>query len=255
MSTVLITGGSEGIGLELAKCYAKNGFSLILCARNKVKLQEAKHEIQKDYHVRCETLSMDLSEAGSAHQLYERVKEKNIDVLINNAGTGFTGKSWEIPVESEERMVMLNDAALMSLCKLFLKDFIEKGSGTIVNVASTGAFQPGPYIAGYYASKAFVLSYSKALAEEAKEHGVHVCCLCPGPVDTDFYMKSGGKKPRFIMSAAKTAEIAYRKIAGHKTVIVPGFVNQLIRFLPQGIRMRYVKKSKLKNLRKKKGRG
>ena len=142
----------------------------------------------------------------------------------------------------------MNTASLMSLCKLFLKDFIAKGSGTIVNVASTGAFQPGPYIAGYYASKAFVLNYTKALYEEAKPYGITVCCLCPGPVDTDFYMKSGGRKPKLIMSAEKTAQIAYREIQKAKKVIVPCVLNKLVLVLPESVRVSYLRKTKLKNL-------
>ena len=251
MSAVLITGGSEGIGLELAKLYAAAGNELILCARDRIKLHDAKHEVQKLYHVRCETISLDLSERNAAKTLYEQVKDRHIDTLINNAGIGFTGKSWEIPLEAEETMVRLNDEALLGLTKLFLNDFIQRGEGTIVNVASTGAFQPGPYIAGYYASKAFVLNYTKALAEETKDTGVHVCCLCPGPVDTYFYMKSGGKKPRFIMSAEKTARIAYEKIQKGRTVIVPGWINNLVRWLPLSVRIAYVKRSKLKSLKKK----
>ncbi len=251
MGTVLITGGSEGIGLELAKLYAAAGNELILCARDRVKLHDAKHEVQKLYHVRCETVSLDLSGRDAAKTLYEQFKDRRISTLINNAGIGFTGKSWEIPLEAEETMVRLNDETLMSLTKLFLNDFIARGEGTIVNVASTGAFQPGPYIAGYYASKAFVLNYTKALAEETRGTGVHVCCLCPGPVDTHFYMKSGGKKPRFIMSAEKTARIAYEKIQKGKTVIVPGLINNLVRVLPLSMRIAYVKKTKLKNLNRK----
>ena len=148
MSVVLITGGSEGIGLELAKCWAADGAQLILAALDPLRLFEARSELQNEYHVRVDTVQADLSEAGSAKKLYESVRDKNIDVLVNNAGSGYTGYSWQIDSETEEKMVQLNAASLMTLCKLFTADFIEKGSGTIVNVASTGAFQSGPYIAG-----------------------------------------------------------------------------------------------------------
>lgn len=252
MSTVLITGGSQGIGLELAKCYAADGADLILSARNETRLEEARRQIRSLYPVRVDLISIDLSKDGAAEKLYEQVKDRHADVLINNAGIGFTGKSWEVPLEQEEEMVRLNTASLMSLCKLFLKDFIERGSGTIVNVASTGAFQPGPYIAGYYASKAFVLNYTKALYEEAKPYGIKVCCLCPGPADTDFYEKSGGRKPKLIMSAEKTAQIAYREIRKSKKVIVPGILNRLVLVLPESVRVSYVRKTKLKNLKRRK---
>lgn len=251
MSTVLITGGSSGIGLELAKCYAADGADLILCARNEERLCRARDEIMLRYQVNAEVIAADLSKPGSAEQLYEQVKARSVDVLINNAGIGFAGKSWELSVEKEEEMVRLNTASLMSLCKLFLKDFIQRGSGTIINVASTGAFQAGPYIAGYYASKAFVLNYSKALYEEAKPYGIHICCVCPGPVDTDFYEKSGGKKPKLIMSAEKTAKTAYREIQKSRKVIVPGIVNRAALIFPEPVRVSFVKRSKLKNLKKK----
>ena len=251
MSKVLITGGSQGIGLALAKQYAKEGNELILCARDHVRLSEARNEIQSQYHVRTQIISIDLSKPRAAEALYEKVQNQDIDILINNAGFGFTEESRKIDIEKEESMMQVNTVALMSLCKLYMNDFVKKGSGTIVNVASTGAFQPGPYIAAYYASKSFVLNYSKALAVEAKPYGVHVCCLCPGPVDTDFYMKSGGRKPRTIMSAEKTAEIAVKKIAESKTVIIPGFLNRLALILPESVRVRFVARSKYKNLIKK----
>lgn len=251
MSAVLITGGSEGIGLELAKCYAADGAHLILAARDPVRLFDARNELQNQYNIRVDTVQADLSEPGSAKKLYESVRDKNVDVLVNNAGSGYTGYSWQIDFESEEKMVQLNDASLMTLCKLFAADFIEKGSGTIVNVASTGAFQSGPYIAGYYASKAFVLSYTKALREEMKPYGIHVVCLCPGPVDTHFYAKSGGRKPRMIMSAEKTAAIAYKGIRENKKVIVPGFLNRMALVLPETVRTGFVRRSKLKNLKAK----
>lgn len=251
MSVVLITGGSQGIGFELARCYAAHSAQLILAARDPVRLLEARNELQKEYHVRIETIQTDLSVPASAKELYEAVREKDVDVLINCAGSGFTGYSWQIDTESEEKMVQLNDASLMTLCKLFAADFIRKGSGTIVNVASTGAFQSGPYIAGYYASKAFVLSYTKAVREELKPYGIHVICLCPGPVDTQFYARSGGKKPKLIMSAEKTAAIAYKGIRENKKVIVPGFLNRAALILPEAVRTGFVGHSKLKNLKKK----
>jgi short-subunit dehydrogenase len=220
-----------------------------------VRLFEARNELQKLYHGRVDTVSADLSVQGSAKRLYESLNGRQVDVLINSAGCGYTGYSWQIDAEAEEKMVQLNDASLMTLCKLFLADFTARGSGTIVNVASTGAFQSGRYIAGYYASKAFVLNYTGALREEAKEYGVHVCCLCPGPVDTHFYAKSGGRKPRGAMSAEKVAAIAWKGIHNNQKIIIPGFFNRLLMAVPQSIRMAYVKRSKLKNLRRRNKKG
>ena len=252
MRTVLITGGSQGIGFELARCFASEGASLILAARDPLRLADARTLLQNEFHVRVETVQADLSSCGEAEKLYDKVKDRNIGVLVNNAGCGYTGYSWQIDTEKEERMAVLNDVSLMTLCKLFLRDFTEKKEGIILNVASTGAFQPGPYIAGYYASKAFVLSYSEAIAEEAKPYGVRVYCLCPGPADTDFYMKSGGKKPKLIMSAEKAARYAYEHLDGNKTVLVPGISNKLARMVPKRIRTAFVRNSKQKNLKKRK---
>ena len=232
MKKAIITGSEGFVGKYLRQELESNGYEVIGI----------------DLIAGINTLVADLL---NPEQVNEIIQSEKPDCVFHLAGQANVGKSWEIPLEAEETMVRLNDETLMSLTKLFLNDFIARGEGTIVNVASTGAFQPGPYIAGYYASKAFVLNYTKALAEETRGTGVHVCCLCPGPVDTHFYMKSGGKKPRFVMSAEKTARIAYEKIQKGKTVIVPGLINNLVRVLPLSMRIAYVKKTKLKNLNRK----
>ena len=250
MAEVLITGGSEGIGFELAKCFAEDGYDVILAARSMVKLFDAKNELQQQYQVHVDIISIDLSVPGAAEELYEKVKGRNIDALVNNAGSGYTGISWQQDIEAAEKMITLNNTALMSMTLLMLRDFTAKGSGTILNVASTGAFQPGAYIAGYYAAKAFVLHFTEAVAEEAEPYGVQVCCVCPGPVDTDFYRKSGVSKPKFAMSAEKTARETYRKMKKGMTVIIPGASNRLVTHLPKGIRKGYVKRSKIKVLEK-----
>lgn len=250
MHNVLITGGSEGIGFELAKLFVKDGNNVTICARNPVKLQDAKNELttfNELSHVDC--MAIDLSKPGASEELYQKMKKKEIDVLVNNAGCGYVGKSWHIDIEKEEQMVIVNDIACMSLTKLFLKDMCYNHEGTILNVSSTGAFQPGPYIAGYYASKSFVYSYTKAVHEEAKAYGVHVSILCPGPVDTDFYHKSGGKKPRGAMSAEKVAKYAYKNMF-HKNVIIPGFLNRIVRILPVSLRMKFIKKQKFNQITK-----
>lgn len=251
MHNVLITGGSEGIGFELAKLFVQDGNNVTICARNAMKLQDACIELRKrNEYVVVDCIAIDLSITGMAQDLYNHVKKKKIDVLINNAGCGYTGKSWHIDIEKEEKMVLLNDVACMSLTKLFLKDMCYNKKGTILNISSTGAFQPGPYIAGYYASKAFVNSYTKAVHEEAKEHHVHVSLLCPGPVDTGFYDKSGGKKPHGAMSPEKVAKYAYKRMF-KKTVIIPGFLNRLVRIVPVSLRTKFIKNQKFNQLMKK----
>ena len=246
MTTVLITGGSEGIGYELARCYARGGANLVLSARSKDKLTHACRKLEKEFKVHADGVCMDLSVPGSAEQLYQKTKKHEIDVLINNAGFGSAGKAEEIDLQRDEAMIQLNDASMVTLCKLFARDMLAKHAGTIINIGSTGAFQPGPYIAGYYASKAFAVSYSRALACELKHSGIRVLCPCPGPVDTAFYAKSNGIKPKGAVSAADTAAWIYAHRSSNHPVIVQGVINHLAMIVPSGIRMHIVERMKLK---------
>lgn len=247
--TVLITGGNEGIGYELARCYARDHYRVLIAARNEEKLKQAAGRLKKEYSAEVWCYGIDLGKPGAARKLYDAVRNQDfqVDVLVNNAGIGFAGRSWEIPVEKEEALVMVNDMALMSLTKLFLKDMTERRSGRIINIASTGAFQPGPYIAAYYASKAFVVSYSEAVRQEAEEYGVQVVCCCPGPVDTAFYEKSGGKKTVGAVSPEKAAKDLYEQ-AGKHAMIIPGFLNKAMLAVPEGIRTAFIREMKKKNL-------
>lgn len=251
METVLITGGSEGIGYELARCYARAGFHVILVARTKDKLVHACRKLEKEFKIPTDSISCDLSVPGSAAKLYQNVKQKaEIDALINNAGFGSAGHAEEIAIDRDEAMIQLNDASMVTLSKLFAKDMKKRGSGTIINIGSTGAFQPGPYIAGYYATKSFAVSYSRALACELKDTGVRVLCPCPGPVDTAFYTKSNGKKPAGAASAEETAQWIFDHRNSSKTVFVQGFINHLAMIAPSGIKMKIVESMKLKNMEK-----
>lgn len=249
MPKVLITGGSRGIGLAFAEYYAKEGYDIYLCARNMLKLMDVKKHLEDTYDIRCCIFQIDLSEKGKAKQLYDSAGS-DIDVLINNAGCGYTGYSEQIDIEKEEDMVMVNDAALMSLTKFYLTDMMKRHEGTIINIASTGAFQPGPYIAGYYASKAFVLSYTEAIHEEAKPYNVKVYCLCPGPAATDFYSASDLKIPKHAQSAESVVRYTMKHLK-NSCVIIPGFANRLVRFIPRRIRISAIKKMKANVLRKK----
>jgi short-subunit dehydrogenase len=247
---VLITGGSEGIGFELAKLYAADGFDLILAARDPQKLEQAAQRL-KSFSAAVQTIALDLSVPGSAERLYQEVKARglHVDVLVNDAGFGLAGCSWQLPLDQEERLVGVNDIALMSLTKLYLRDMAAEGRGIILNIGSTGAFQPGPYIASYYASKSFVLSYTRAAACEAAGTGVKIHCFCPGPVDTGFYARSGGHKPSQAMSAAAAAEYAYTRQHSRRVVLLPGFVNHLALAVPSGWRMRLVAAMKKRYLK------
>ena len=235
---MLITGGSEGIGFALAKCFARDGYEIVLNGRNEEKLNRAKEILEREYSVSVQLIPMDLSVKGSAEELYH--KAVPLDVLVNNAGCGYAGRVWDGDPDAEEDMVVLNDVSLMTLSRLFLKDHARTHDGILLNTASTGAFQPGPYIASYYASKSFVVSFTEAAAYEAKKYGVKVHCLCPGPVDTAFYEKSKGHHPRNAMSVSKCAEYAYRRMGRRKVILIPGISDRLMKYLPAKLKMHAV---------------
>jgi short-subunit dehydrogenase len=245
MKKVLITGGSEGIGYAFAREYAKSGSSLTLVARDLFKLQNAKEELQQQYKVPVKIITCDLSQEGSAEALYAQVKEEGIDVVINNAGCGKEGGISSIPNGEDRKMIQLNISSLLVLTKLFAQQMKERREGIILNVASTGAFQPGPYFASYYASKSFVLSYTRAVHEEMKGTGVQIYCLCPGPVDTAFYIKSQGVMNRYHQSAEECVKYTLDHMK-NSCMIIPGFWNRVLYFLPARIKMKVLAKTKRK---------
>ncbi len=192
-STALITGGSVGIGLELARQFAAHGHDLILVARHLDALEAAAGTLEGRYGIRVTVIPSDLADADSPQRLYDAVLAEGIDVqyLVNNAGFGLGGEFAETDVYTELDMIQVNIASLVHLTKLFMQPMLKRKSGGILNVASVASFQPGPLIAVYYASKAFVLSFSEAIAEELRNSGVTVTCLCPGPTATNFADTAG----------------------------------------------------------------
>jgi len=237
--TVLITGASSGIGYELAKIFAKNNYNLVLTARNREKLYELKDIIEKDFNSKIEIIEADLSEEKSAESIYNKIcaRSISIDVLVNNAGFGTYGNFIDTEIGKTGDMIQVNIASLVKLTKLFLPFLVDsKNGGKILNVASTAAFQPGPLMAVYYATKAFVLSFSEALAEELKNTGVTVTALCPGPTQTGFQKTAGIENVRLVKtgmvpSAYTVALYGYKAMVKGKRVAVQGFVNRLIVFL------------------------
>ena len=197
MKSVLITGASSGIGYEFAKIYAKNGHNLVITARRQENLENIRKELES-YSVKIETIVLDLSKEGAAKKLYENVKEKGIviDTLINNAGFGLYGNFIETDVDREAEMIDLNIKSLVILTKLFLKDMIAIDKGEILNVASIAAFQPGPLMSVYYASKSFVLSFSEAVRNEIRKTNVNISVLCPGPTATEFERSANLEKSK-----------------------------------------------------------
>jgi len=232
--TALITGASSGIGLELAGQFGAHGSNLVLVARRKNKLLEAADEIRRRYGVRCVEFCTDLSDIDAADSIFEFCRKENIDVdvLVNNAGFGANNAFLNLSVELQMHMLQVNVLTLTKLTRLFLPAMVERNKGGIINVSSTGAFQPGPFMAVYYASKSYVYSFTFALADELAQSGVKVSCLAPGPVDTEFRrtakIQSAGIMRRLgEQSAAHVARTAYHGFRKGKRLIVPGVMNKI----------------------------
>jgi hypothetical protein len=232
--TVLITGASAGIGLEFAKIFAKEKYDLVITARNETKLNELANEIKNHHNVNVKVIAKDLSKQNAGKEIFEQLKNENVitDVLINNAGFGVFNNYWDVELQDEKNMLQVNIMALAELTNLFGKDMVNRGGGKILNVASTAAFQPGPTMAGYYASKAFVLSYSQAVDFELRKKGVQVSTLCPGPTITDFQIRANIEdlnlfKKGFTMSAEEVAQIGYNGLMKGKPVIIAGAMNKI----------------------------
>jgi short-subunit dehydrogenase len=242
--TVLITGASSGIGKVLADECAAHRHDLVLVARDRAKLEQLSGELARAHGIRVDSISCDLAQPNAAKQLFAELTRRKIDVdiLINNAGLGLYGPFLETALEHELGMIQLNVVALTALTKLALPPMVARGRGRVLNVASTAAFQPGPLMAVYFATKAYVLSLSEALSNELDGTGVTVTALCPGPTETGF--QAGAKmeasklvQGRQLMSAAEVARIGYRAMLAGRRVVVPGIMNKLMasstRFLPR----------------------
>ena len=249
--TALVTGASNGIGFEFAKILAMNKYDLILVARNKSKLDEIKDNFNQAYGVKVFVFSCDLCQAGACENVYEQVRRRNldIDILINNAGIGDWGPFVDSNLEKQEQMLQLNVVALTKLTRLFLPGMVDRHHGRILNVASTAAFQPGPLMSVYFATKAYVLSFSQAIAHELKDTDVSVTCLCPGPTATNFQTSTFPQEIRLthgqkLPTAKKIAEYGYKVMLRGQRTAVHGILNKLmalnVRFLPQWITLRFV---------------
>ena len=228
MPTALITGASGGIGLELARVFAREGYGLVLVARNQKRLEEIAQEVRP---TEAQVIAIDLSLPGAPEEIQGKVPK--VDVLVNNAGFGVFGKFADKGLAEELNMMQLNMTALVALTRLYLPAMISAGNGKIMNVASTAAFQPGPLMAIYFATKAFVLSFSEAIANELEGTGVIVSALCPGPTASDFQARakmqnSGLVKGKKMMDSRTVAEIGYRGLVAGKTIVIPGFGNKLL---------------------------
>jgi short-subunit dehydrogenase len=250
--TALITGASSGIGLELAKIFAREGNDLVLIARNGSKLQELKNSLEKEFSIKAYIISKDLSKIDSAQEVYDEVKNKSIviDYLINNAGFGDFGMFTETNWNKEEEMIQLNITTLTQFTKLFLKDMVLQKKGKIMNVASTAAFQPGPTMAVYYATKAYVLHFSEAIDNEVRDKGVTVTSLCPGATESGFQdaadmQESKLVKGRKLPTSKEVAEYGFKAMMKGKRVAIHGLLNYImansIRFTPRTLAVKVVR--------------
>lgn len=251
--TALITGASGGIGLDLAHLFARDGHDLVLVARSEDKLQALARDLEKHHHVTAHVIAADLSKPDAPSRLLEetRTRRLQIDVLVNNAGYGLNGPFSETDLQKELEMIQVNISALTHLTKLFLRGMVARRSGRILNVASTAAFQPGPLMAVYYASKAYVLSFSEALAEELRDSGVTVTTLCPGPTSTGFAAAADMTSSRLFtmttpMTSMDVARIGYRAMLRGKRVAITGFRNKMsaqsVRIAPRSLVTKIVRK-------------
>jgi len=233
--TALVTGGSGGIGLELAKVLARNGFDLVLVARKRDTLEAAAGQLEGKFDVRVHVFAADLRRREAPQEIFDFLQNENIhiEVLVNNAGFGLGGEFAETELQTELEMIQVNIAALTHLTKLFLGPMIRRRSGRVLNVASTAAFQPGPLMAVYYATKAYVLSFSEALSEELRNMGVTVTALCPGPTLTDFADTAEVSPSRVAQAfgkadAADVAKYGFDAMMSGKRLAIPGIKNKIL---------------------------
>ena len=249
--TALITGASSGIGYELAKQFARDGYQLVIVATNVQRLHEVAAELTSAYGVAVKVLPKDLSRPESADDIYQELQREaiQVDVLVNNAGYAMHGRFDATDCKTELQMMHVNMVALTQLTKLLLPSMLTRKHGKILNVASTAAFQPGPFMAVYYATKAYVLSFSEALAEELHGTGVTVTALCPGITRTGFQARAGIQRTHLVrsgmMSPASVADAGYRGLMRGRIVVIPGLKNQLtavaVRMIPRSLVRRAVR--------------
>ncbi len=250
--TVLVTGASAGIGVDLAECFAADGYDVIVTARTESALRQVAGRLAQTYAVTTTPIAADLGAIGGGQALGNEIRARGlaVDVLVNNAGYGKAGALAGSDATEQLGMLDLNVRALVELTHIYRPAMLARRRGGVLNVASTAAFQPGPLMAVYYASKAFVLSFSEALWEEARDTGVKVSCLCPGPTVSKFRERAGTGKTRLSrtgtpMPSMTVARMGYQAWQSNTRVIVTGSRNRvmatLVPFLPRTTALRMVR--------------
>lgn len=236
--TVLITGASSGIGKELARLFAADGCQLILASRKEELLNELAEELRSKHGTIVSVFPIDLTDPKTPQKLFDYANEisPQVDVLVNNAGFGALEWFWNQPLENQRNMIAVNVSAVTELMRLFIDPMRLRNSGKILNVASTAAFVPGPHMALYYATKAFVLSLSEGVREEHRRSGIRITCLCPGPTSTKFGERSNMRHTilsKFEMPAERVAKAGYQGMRRGKAIVVPGLLNKVTTFVPR----------------------
>lgn len=250
--TALITGASGGLGFDLAQLLAQDGHNLILVARSTSKLQNIAQELSRKHGIKVETIAQDLSKIGAGQELWNTLQQKSlqVDVLVNNAGFASYGKFLELPLHEQLNMMDLNMRTLVELTGLFTPEMAKRGKGRVLNVASTAAFLPGPLMAVYYASKAFVLSFGEALSNELEGTGVTVTTLCPGPFASGFQSRAAMQDSKIVQgkklpTSLEVAEFGFAAMKKGEPVAIHGVSNYLTaqapRFLPRTLVTRMVR--------------
>lgn len=241
-TTVVITGASSGIGVELARGLAGRGFPLMLVARRRERLDELADQLRQEHCVGVEVLPLDLADTQARAQLADRLRSDAIAGLCNSAGFGTSGRFWELPFARESEEVVLNALALMELTHAALPGMVKRGAGAVLNIASIAGFQPIPYMAVYSATKAFVLTFSEAVQEELHGTGVSVTALCPGPVPTEWAEIASAERFSIPLAQVSPHDVAEAAIAGMlsgKRTVVPGIVPKFVstsgRFAPRSL--------------------
>jgi len=236
--TALVTGASTGIGYELSKIFARDGYNLVLVSRTKQKLEALAKELESKHSIQAKVIPKDLSKPNAPQGLYDEVLADSIEVtdLVNNAGFGLNGKFVDFSTEQQMELIQLNITSLTMLCRLFGTDMARRRSGRILNVASIAGFQAGgPLMSTYYASKAYVILFSQGINDEFSRDGVHVSVLCPGPTQTEFGNRAEMNHAKilnvpWLMNPAEVAEIAYSGLIKGKKIIIPGIMNKISAF-------------------------
>ncbi|MEM7008999.1 MAG: SDR family oxidoreductase [Thermodesulfobacteriota bacterium] len=235
--TVLITGASSGIGLGLAKLFAADGSDLVLVARREERLNELAEELKSEHGIQVHVLPKDLTKKAAPKEIFSHLNKENIqiDVVVNNAGFGNKGHIADLDTDLQLDMIQVNLVALTHLTRLFLPGIIERGHGGILNVGSLAGFQPGPNLAVYFATKAFVLSFTEALAEETSNPDIKISCLAPGPVKTEFGEKSDLEDSLLfkvsLMDMEPVVKAGYDGFRNGQTIVIPGIKQQIVPFL------------------------